>query len=350
MIAFIGILRLGLIDIEAHVHDGEAMKNKSRPFILFLASLWGLGLGSAANANDIFPARPIRIIVPFAPGGSNDVVMRLIAPALSQQLGQSVLIENKPGGGATIGMNLVAKANPDGYTLGVTNTAFGANPYVMSKMPFDSKRDFSSVTLVGKVPLVVVVHPKFSVRSIQELIAYAKEKPLTINYGSAGNASTPHLAGELFGHVTGTKMMHIPFKSGGESIAALLGGVTQLQFAAVPSAVQQVQTGRLIPLAVTTIKRDPSLPDVPTLAEAGLAGLEIADWIGIVAPAGTPAPVIQQLNQAFVQVLKTPQIRESLSKAGAQVIAGTPQELTEHTNQEFERWQALVKSANIKLD
>ena len=326
------------------------MTTKTHPFFLFLSCVCAIGLSGGVWANEIFPARSVKIIVPFAPGGSNDVVMRLLAPALSQQLGQSVIIENKPGGGATIGMNLVAKANPDGYTLGVTNTAFGANPYVMSKMPFDSKRDFSPITLLGKVPLVVVVHPKFPVRSIQELVAYAKEKPMTINYGSAGNASTPHLAGELFGHVTGTKMMHIPFKSGGESIAALLGGVTQLQFAAVPSAVQQVQTGRLIPLAVTTTKRDPSLPDVPTLAEAGLAGLEIADWIGIVAPAGTPAAVLQQLNQAFVQVLKTPQIRESLSKAGAQVIASSPQELTEHTNQEFDRWQALVKSANIKLD
>ncbi len=326
------------------------MTPRSIPKLLAFALMASSQIFHAAQAQDDFPNRPIRIIVPFAPGGSNDVVMRLLAPALTQQLGQSVVVDNKPGGGATIGMTLVAKAAPDGYTLGVSNTAFAANPAVMPKMPFDSVKDFAPVTLVGKVPLVVVVHPNFPVKTIPELIAYAKDKPQTINYGSAGNASTPHLAGELFGHITGTKMTHIPFKSGGESIAALLGGVTNLQFAAVPSAVQAINTNRLVPLAVTTSRRDPSLPNVPTLAEAGLPGLEIADWIGIVAPTGTPPAVIQKLNQAFLAVLKQPQVRESLTKAGAQVAGTSPQELASYTNQEFDRWQALVKAVSIKIN
>jgi len=326
------------------------MTTKTHPFFLFLSCVCAIGLSGEVWANEIFPARSVKIIVPFAPGGSNDVVMRLLAPALSQQLGQSVIIENKPGGGATIGMNLVAKANPDGYTLGVTNTAFGANPYVMSKMPFDSKRDFSPITLLGKVPLVVVVHPKFPVRSIQELVAYAKEKPMTINYGSAGNASTPHLAGELFGHVTGTKMMHIPFKSGGESIAALLGGVTQLQFAAVPSAVQQIQTGRLIPLAVTTTKRDPSLPDVPTLAEGTLPGFNSISWIGLVAPAGTPSAIVEKISADVREVIDIPDVKNRLIELGGIPKATTPADFGRLIDNDRKRYAAIIKARGITAD
>ena len=236
----------------------QAMLRRAVLFILFaVSSSWYV------QAND-FPLKPIKIIVPFAPGGSNDVVMRLLAPTLTEELGQSVIIENRPGGGATIGMDVVAKSKPDGYTLGVANTSYGANPFVMSKMPFDTQKDFTPITLVGKVPLVVIVNPSFPVRSIKELIDYAKKNPEMINYGSAGNASAPHLAGALFEYMTGVKMTHIPYKSGGEATAALLGNITQLQFAAVPSAIQQIRVGRLIPIAITTMDRDESLPEVST--------------------------------------------------------------------------------------
>ena len=301
-------------------------------------------------AADDFPIRQVKVVVPFAPGGSNDVVMRLLAPALSEQIGQPVIIENRPGGGATIGMNQVAKANPDGYVLGVANTSFAANPALMSKIPFNTEKDFSSVTLIAKVPLVIVVHPSFPVRSIKELIAYAKANPKSINYGSAGNASTPHLAAELFNHISGTQMIHIPYKSGGESIAALLGGVTTLQFAAVPSAFQQIQAGRLIPLAVTTLKRDPSLPNVPTVSESGLQDFEVADWIGIVAPVGTPSATINLLKNAFVKVLGTPQAKESLLRAGAHPIGSSPEELNTFIGLELLKWQKLITAATIKID
>ena len=317
----------------------------SRFFCIFL-SVFFIG---AVQADD-YPIKPIKIIVPFAPGGSNDVVMRILAPTLTEELGQSVNVENRPGGGATIGMDLVAKSKPDGYTLGVANTSFGANPFVMSKMPFDTLKDFLPVSLVGKVPLVVVVNPSFPVRSIKELIEYAKKNPETINYGSAGNASAPHLAGALFEYSTNTKMTHIPYKSGGEATAALLGNITQLQFAAVPSAIQQIKSNRLIPLAVTTIDRDESLPDVPTMDQSGLKDYDMADWIGIVVPAGTPEPIIKKLNDAFVKALSKNENRISLSKAGARPIGSSPDELKNLIQKELSTWQKVVKAANIKIN
>ncbi|MEY4645311.1 MAG: hypothetical protein RLZZ596_2142 [Pseudomonadota bacterium] len=316
-----------------------------RLFLIFLSLLF---IG-AAQAED-YPIKPIKIIVPFAPGGSNDVVMRLLAPTLSEELGQSVIVENRPGGGATIGMDLVAKSKPDGYTLGVANTSFGANPFVMSKMPFDTQKDFLPVSLVGKVPLVVVVNPSFPVRSIKELLEYAKKNPEAINYGSAGNASAPHLAGALFEYITNTKMTHIPYKSGGEATAALLGNITQLQFAAVPSAIQQIRSNRLIPLAVTTIDRDESLPDVPTMDQSGFKDYDMADWIGIMVPAGTPEPVIKKLNGAFVNALSKNQNRISLTKAGARPIGSSPEELKNFIQKELSTWQKVVKAANIKIN
>ena len=322
----------------------QAMLRRAVLFILFaISSSW------LVHAND-FPLKPIKIIVPFAPGGSNDVVMRLLAPSLSEELGQSVIVENRPGGGATIGMDVVAKSKPDGYTLGVANTSYGANPFVMSKMPFDTQKDFTPITLVGKVPLVVIVNPSFPVRSIKELIDYAKKNPESINYGSAGNASAPHLAGALFEYMTGTKMTHIPYKSGGEATAALLGNITQLQFAAVPSAIQQIRVGRLIPIAVTTLDRDESLPEVSTVDQSGVKDFDMADWIGIVAPAGTPEPVVKRLNEAFVKALSKPENKAALSKAGARPIGSSVEELKSLINKELNTWQKVVKAANIKIN
>jgi len=320
-----------------------------RDFVLCLSSIV-FTIGSwCVNAND-FPNKPIKIIVPFAPGGSNDVVMRLLVPSLSEELGQSVIVENRPGGGATIGMDLVAKSKPDGYTLGVANTAFGANPFVISKMPFDTQKDLTPVCLVGKVPLVVIVNTQFPVRTIKELIEYAKKNPEAINYGSAGNASAPHLAGALFEFSTGTKLTHIPYKSGGEATAAILGNVTQLQFAAVPSAIQQIRSNRLIPLAVTTLDRDESLPEVPTVDQSGVKDFDMSDWIGIVVPAGTPDIVIKRLNEAFVKALAKPENRASLIKAGARPIGSSPEELKNLINKELNTWQKVVKAANIKIN
>lgn len=297
-----------------------------------------------------FPTRPIRIIVPFAPGGSNDVVMRILSPALQEQLGQPVVIENRPGGGSTIGMGIVAKAPADGYTLGVANISLGSNPFVMAKVPYDAQKEFVSIGLVALVPLVVLVNPTVPARTIKELIDLGKSKPGSLNYGSAGNASGPHLATALFDYQTGTKMTHIPYKSGGEAVASLLGNVTDVLFATIASSVQQINAGKVIPLGVTTSKRDPSLPNVPTVAEAGVAGFEVSDWVGLVAPAGTPPAVIERLNQAMVKAVAQPSVREQLVKMGTLPVGGTPQELDAFIKKEMDTWSRVVKSANIRVD
>jgi tripartite-type tricarboxylate transporter receptor subunit TctC len=314
------------------------------------ALLCATGLPLAATAATDYPNHPIRIIVPFAPGGSNDVVMRLISPGLSAQLGQTVIIENRPGGGSIIGMDYVSRAAPDGYTLGVANISFGSNPFVMAKMPFDARKDFAPISLVALVPLVVVVNPTLPVRSIKELIAYAREKPGAINFGSAGNASGPHLGTALFNYMTDTKMTHIPYKSGGEAVASLMSGVTMLEFATIASAVQQVKSGRLIPLAVSTANRDPSLPDVPTVAEAGVAGFAVSDWVGLVAPAGTPKAVIDRVNDAVVKTLAEPRVRDSLARVGTQPVGSTPAQLDAFVKKELATWAKVVKAANIHID
>lgn len=299
-------------------------------------------------AAQTYPSKPIRVVVPFAPGGSNDVVMRILAPRLSEELGQTVIVDNRPGAGSTIGLDIVAKSAPDGYTLGLASLSFGANPFVIAKMPFDTEKDFAPVSQLALVPLVLVVHPSLPARSVKELITMAKDKPATINYGSAGNASVNHLATELFTYMTGAKMMHIPYKGGGPAVSALLGGEISVLMATVPSSVHQIKTGRLIPLAVTTAQRDPSLPDVPTIAEAGVPGYELYDWIGVLAPAGTPSAVINRLNQAFVKTLALAAVKESIAKVGAHPVGGTPEELNAFIKKELSTWAKVVKAADIR--
>jgi tripartite-type tricarboxylate transporter receptor subunit TctC len=338
--------RCGQLGIE----ETKKMKRHMRlPARSLSALLCAIALPIAAAASN-YPNHPIKVIVPFAPGGSNDVVMRLISPGLSQQLGQTVIIENRPGGGSIIGMDYVSRAAPDGYTLGVANISFGSNPFVMAKMPFDARKDFVPISLVALVPLVVVVNPKLPVRSIKELIAYAKEKPGSIDFGTAGNASGPHLGTALFNYMTGTKMTHIPYKSGGEAVASLMSGITMLEFATIASSVQQVKAGRLIPLAVSTRNRDPSLPDVPTVAQAGVPGFEVSDWVGIVAPAGTPKAVVDRVNDAIVKTLAQPQVRDALGRVGTQPVGSTPAELSAFIDKELSTWQKVVKAANIHID
>jgi tripartite-type tricarboxylate transporter receptor subunit TctC len=217
-------------------------------------------------------------------------------------------------------------------------------------MPYDVVKDFSPVGMVAYSPHAFGVHPSVPVNNVKELIDYAKKNPEMINYGSAGNASAPHLAGALFEYMTGVKMTHIPYKSGGEATAALLGNITQLQFAAVPSAIQQIRVGRLIPIAITTLDRDESLPEVSTVDQSGVKDFDMADWIGIVAPAGTPEPVVKRLNEAFVKALSKPENKAALSKAGARPIGSSVEELKSLINKELNTWQKVVKAANIKIN
>ncbi|GAA4324278.1 tripartite tricarboxylate transporter substrate binding protein [Pigmentiphaga soli] len=297
-----------------------------------------------------YPDKPIRIIVPFAPGGSTDVVIRLLAPRLTEQLGQSVVVENRPGGGAIIGMNVVARAAPDGYTLGVASLSFGANPFLHSEMPFDAERDFAPISLVALVPMVMAVNPSVPAHSVQELVALAKKNPGQINYASAGTGSSNHLATELLAYLTGSKMTHVPYKSGGEAVTSIVGGQTSVLFATIPSALQYFKAGRLRGLAVTSAQRDPTLPDIPTVAESGVPGYEVNDWQGLYAPAGTPPAVVARVHQALTAALAQPGVKEGIERVGAHPVGSTPEELSAYLKNQLATWSKVIKAANIRID
>jgi tripartite-type tricarboxylate transporter receptor subunit TctC len=297
-----------------------------------------------------YPVKPIRVIVPYAPGGSTDVVFRILAPRLTEILGQQVIVENRPGGSSTIGLDVAAKSAPDGYTLGVPNLTFGANPSLIKKMPFDTEKDLVPVSLVSIVTLVLTVHPSVPARSVKQLIALAKAKPGSLNYGSAGNASANHLATERFNYMTGTKMVHIPFKGGGPAVISLVSGETALLFATIPSSIQHFQSGRLIPLGVSSLKRNAALPDIPSIAEAAVPGYEAIEWNGVVVPAGTPAAVIARLHQAFAKALAIPEVKERIVGLGADPVGSSPEEFAAFIKKELATWSKVIKEVGITID
>src|SRR4051812_12379379 len=297
-----------------------------------------------------WPARPIRMIVPYAPGGSTDVVMRIIAPRMSEILGQQVVVENRPGGSSTIGLDVAAKSPPDGYTLGIPNLTFGANPSLIKKMPFDSEKDLVPVSLVSIVTLVLTVHPSIPARSVKQLIALAKSKPGSLNYGSAGNVSANHLATERFNYMTGTKMTHIPYKGGGPAVISIVSGETAILMATIPSSIQHFQSGRLIPLGVTSLKRNGALPDIPSIAEAGVPGYEAIEWNGVMVPAGTPGAVVTRLNQAIVKSLAIPEVKERILALGADPVGNSPEEFNAFIKKEMATWSKVIKEVGITIE
>ena len=304
----------------------------------------------APAAAQNYPVKPVRVIVPFAPGGSTDVVFRILAPRLTESLGQPLLVDNRPGGGATIGMDLVAKSAPDGYTLGVANISFGANPSLVAKLPYDTARDFAPVTMVSIVTMVLAVHPSVPARSVKQFLALAKAKPEGMNYASAGNASATHLAFERFKHASGVKVVHVPYKGGGPAVVSIVSGETMTLFATIPSAIQHFQSGRLVPLGVSSAKRNAALPNLPTVAEAGVPGYEAIEWQGVVVPAGTPTPVIGRLNQAFVKAVTLPEMKERLAAIGSDAAGSTPDELAAFIRSELASWAKVIKESGIRIE
>ena len=304
----------------------------------------------STGSGQAYPAKPVRVIVPFAPGGSTDVVFRILAPRITEALGQPLLVDNRPGGGATIGMDLVAKSAPDGYTLGVANISFGANPSLLARLPYDTAKDFAPVTMVSIVTMVLAVHPSVPARSVKQLLALAKAQPGGLNYASAGNGSATHLAFERFKVASGAKILHVPYKGGGPAVVSIVGGETMTLFATIPSAIQHFQSGRLIPLGVSSAKRNGALPKVPTVAEAGVAGYEAIEWQGVVVPAGTPAPVIGRLHQVFARAVTQPEMKERLAAIGADAAGGTPDELAAFIRSELAGWARVIKESGIKID
>lgn len=305
---------------------------------------------AAPAAAQNYPVRPIRIIVPYAPGGSTDVVFRILAPRLSENLGQQVLVENRPGAASTIGLDLVAKSAPDGYTVGVANIAYGANPTLYKKMPFDAEKDLAPVSLVSIVTMVLSVHPSVPAKSVKQLIALAKSKPGTLNYGSAGNGSANHLATARFAHMTGTNLVHVPYKGGGPAVVSIVSGETAVLFATIPSAIQHFKSGKLVPLGVSRAQRNAALPDTPTVAEAGVPGYEAIEWNGAMVPTGTPAAVVNRLHQAIVKAVAIPDIKERVNGLGADLVGNSPDEFRAFLKNELATWGKVVKEVGMRID
>ena len=297
-----------------------------------------------------FPVKPLRLILPFSPGGTTDVVARAIVPKLGELLGQQVVVDNRPGGGTTIGTDALARSVPDGYTFMLATPDFAVNPSLHAKLPYDAQRDFTPVGLIATYPLVLVANPALSAQSVKELIALAKANPGRINYASGGNGSTPHLSGELFKALAGVDLTHVPYKGNGPAITDLLAGQVQLLFTGMPPVASFVKSGRLKVLAVTGAKRHGSLPDVATVQEGGVPDYEVITWFGFLAPAGVPKRIVDRLNEDIGRALQSPDVRERLASLGADLGTSSPEAFGTLLREEIAKWSRVVKSAGIKVD
>ena len=301
-----------------------------------------------AAAQNGYPARPIRIIVPSAPGGGTDYTARTIAQKLTEAVGQTVIVDNRPGAAGNIGVEIASKATPDGYTIVMPITSFAMNPHLYKKLPFDTVNDFAPIVLASVAPLYLVVSPSMPAKNVSELIALAKSKPGQLNYANSGNGTSAHLAGELFKKMAGVDLVSVPYKGGGPAVLDLVAGRVQMYFSTVPAALAQVQAGKLRGLAVTSAKRVNLMPDVPTVAESGLPGYEITGWFGLFAPAGTPQPVIAKLNRELNQVLRAPETQKRFESEGLVPGGGTPEELGKFLRSEIGKWGALIKQIGLQ--
>ena len=308
------------------------------------------GMMPSAQAQ-AFPARPIRLIVPFGPGSTVDIMARALAQPLYEQTGQSVVVENKPGAGGTVGVDVIAKAPKDGYTIGIGTTGpLTINPALQSRMPFDTLTDLAPVSLIATGPNAVLVNPSVPAKNVKELLAYARANPGALNFASAGVGSTNHLAGELFKSVAGIQMVHVPYKGNGEALADLMAGRVQVLFSGLPPVMSQVQAGKARVLAIAGPTRAAALPDVPTVAEAGLPGAEVLVWYGVLAPTGTPKEVLARLNAEVVKAMARPDIRTRFADAGSDAASSTPEEFSRMIRADLAKWKKVITTANIKVE
>ena len=313
--------------------------------MLLLASQW-----AAPVAAQQYPSRPIRLIVPYAPGGGNDTLSRAIGQKLTQSVGQPLVVDNRPGSGGVIGADIVAKAAPDGYTLLMASSELAVSVSLIATLPYDPLRDFAPVARVGETSYLLVVHPSLSSKSVAELIALAKARPGQLNYASAGVGSPLHLAAELFKWMTGTNLVQVTYKGGAPAVTATLAGETQVVFGSVTTTLQLVKAGRLRALAVTSAKRSPLVPDLPTVAEAGVPGFELVNWYGVLAPARTPKSIISKINREIAQIMAMPDIRERvLQNQGIEPIVSTADEFAALLKNEVAKWRKLTKAVGIRM-
>ncbi len=298
-----------------------------------------------------YPDRPIRLVVPFPAGGGADTLARLIMPRVAQALGASIVIDNRPGAGGNVGAEIVARAAPDGYTLLYgTNGTHAINQTLYSSLRFDPVKDFAPVSRMTAIAAMLVVNVEFPASSVAELIGYAKAHPGKVNFASAGNGTTSHLAGELFRTMADIDIVHVPYRGGALAMTDVIGGQVQMMIDVMPNAYPMAKSGKVRGLAVTTARRFPAAADYPTIAESGLPGFEVTAWDAIFAPAGTPAPVVGRLNAAIRQALEDPEVIESLLKHGAQVVPGAPGDLARHVAAEAEKWAKVVRQSGAKID
>lgn len=298
-----------------------------------------------------WPARPIKVLVGFPPGTATDVITRLVATKLGEANGWTLVVENRPGQGGSLAAEVTAKSPPDGYTLLMTATApLATNPNLYARVGYDSTKDFAPVTLVANLPYILVVNGAVPAKNVPELVALAKAKPNELNYGTLGNGTTAHLIAAMFSKQTGAPMTHVPYKGSVESITGLLGNQTQLTFDTVVATLPHIRSGKLRALAVTTAERAAQLPDVPTLAEAGLPGFDAGAWLGLVAPAGTPRDVVQRVNAETHKLLATADVKEKLAGMGAVILTSTPDQFQQHINAELVKWGRAVKDSGARVD
>ncbi len=297
------------------------------------------------------PGKQIRFIVPFSAGGATDLIARAVGQKLTESTGAQVIVENRPGASGMIGADIVAKSAPDGYTLLMASTAeIAINPSVYPKMTYDPAKDLAPVTLAGITPLILVVNPGTQLRSVSDIVAQAKAKPDSISFASAGGGSVQHLSGELLKTLTSTQMVHIPYKGAAPALADLLGGQVSMFFSGMPPAMTHVKSGKLRALAVTTSKRSPAAPDVPTMAEAGIAGFDISNWFGVFAPAGTPEDILNKLNAEIVKALALPDVKERLAGAGAETVGNTRAEFATFIDKEMAKYAKLARESGAKAE
>jgi tripartite-type tricarboxylate transporter receptor subunit TctC len=318
---------------------------------LYTLTAWAIaGIALAATAHaQTYPTKSIRLIVPFPPGGSTDLMGRVLGAKLGEAFNQQVIVENRPGASGMIGNELVARAAPDGYMLTMgTIGAMSVNVSLFKSVPYDATRDFAPVSLTGNVENLLVVHPSVPVRNVKELIALAASKPGLLIFASSGTGNAPHLAGELFNQLANVKMVHLPYKGGGPAMIDLVAGQVSLSFASMPSSLPFAKSGKLRAIAVGGAKRSPAAPDIPTVAESGLPGFEVTDWQGLLAPAKTPAAVTERLNRETIRILNERDVKERLAAAGLQVVTNTPAQFADFIRSEIDKWGKVIRAAGIK--
>lgn len=318
--------------------------------ILSLPATPVLAQGTARAAISDYPAKPVRMIVPLAPGGGSDIVGRIVAQALTGMWGQTVVVDNRPGAGSTVGTAIAARSQGDGHTLLVSSSSFAISPALYRNLTYDVRRDFTAVTLIASQPSVLAVHPSVPVASVSELIALAKSRPGTLSFASAGPGSATHLGTELFNHSAGIDLQHVPYRSAGLAATALLSGETQVLLTNMASMLPHVRSGRVKALGVSSTRRSPLAPELPTIAEAGVPGFEYATWYGMLVPAGTPRPIIERIQGDTAKAIHAPQVRERFSGQGLEVYGNAPAEFQAYLGAELVKWDRLVRAAAVRVD